>query len=239
MCAPPSSHKGPTQLHILWRWGWVYLASCLHRIASTLAREPARNARKHCAFLVEVTHRRPQHATCVQVFWPQFLTAHHTRSPRSLNRYRTWLLPSFRNSSHSDVYIFRYPRTYGREVVLMRGVFTQTSNPASHLPILVECSAPTPPIDVADSRTPTGQTYATDVSCISHGSTCDDVISRSRAALHLLKKGVCEFGVGGHRPPLGFEKGKAPTQVEEIRLFILSFHCRFCVINSGCPHLSP
>lgn len=72
MCAPPSSHKGPTQLHILWRWGWVYLASCLHRIASTLAREPARNARKHCAFLVEVTHRRPQHATCVQVFWPQF-----------------------------------------------------------------------------------------------------------------------------------------------------------------------
>lgn len=119
------------------------------------------------------------------------------------------------------------------------GVFAQTPNPASHLPILVEYSAPTPPIDVADSRTPTGQTYATDVSCISHGSTCDDVISRSRAALHLLKKGVCEFGVGGHRPPLGFEKGEAPTQVEEIRLFVLSFHCRFCVINSGCPHLSP
>ena len=27
-------------------------------------------------------------------FWPQFLIPHHTRSPRSLNRYQTWLLPS-------------------------------------------------------------------------------------------------------------------------------------------------
>lgn len=66
-----------------------------------------------------------------------------------------------------------------------------------------------------------------------------DVVSRSRAVLHLLKKGVCEFGVGGHRPPLGFEKGEAPTQVEEIRLFVLSSHCRFCVINSGCPPSLP